>query len=306
MVLFWCVVNIAISFTVARVSFAQVRGLPPGLSGVLTVAVAFHNAVALPLLLVSSLCETAPTLAAEPDCQARTLATCFVYLLPWQCLFWSIGYTVLTRADQDGGAKEGGHPTPTAIRNPLGGATAPAETGIEMAWRNLSEAKPAELEHKQEEESAAVAVQPLPLAVAPAQSLDGDADAVDGACGSRPKSPSGNSDNGESGQPTRAITTPSPSSRSEGVATTLGGLTHRRASGAATAADESSWRALVINICSNPAMIAIPVAMFIGLIDPLRTALFVDKQSVLQPIGSALTTLHDPLLAVATLVTAAR
>ena len=51
-------------------------------------------------------------------------------------------------------------------------------------------------------------------------------------------------------------------------------------------------------------MIAIPIAVVCGLVAPLRRALFEEPGSVLQPLGSTLETLTDPLLAINTIVMA--
>ena len=64
-------------------------------------------------------------------------------------------------------------------------------------------------------------------------------------------------------------------------------------------------REALYKILTNPCMIAIPVAVVCGLVAPLRRALFEEHGSVLQPLGSALETLTDPLLAINTIVMAA-
>jgi len=54
---------------------------------------------------------------------------------------------------------------------------------------------------------------------------------------------------------------------------------------------------------SSPPMLSIPVAVFVGLCAPVRTALFEDPGPML-PIGSAARTIADSLLAIATLIMA--
>ena len=58
-------------------------------------------------------------------------------------------------------------------------------------------------------------------------------------------------------------------------------------------------------IVTNPCMIAIPIAVVCGLVAPLHRALFGEPGFVLQPLGSTLETLTDPLLAINTIVMAA-
>ena len=75
----WSITHTMLSLGVSYVLFtACLPSMQPSIG-----ATSFHNAVALPLLMVSSLCEQ-PALAHISHCKEQSLANCFVYLLPWQ------------------------------------------------------------------------------------------------------------------------------------------------------------------------------------------------------------------------------
>eukprot|EP00601_Ochromonadales_sp_CCMP2298_P022878 CAMPEP_0173300422 /NCGR_PEP_ID=MMETSP1143-20121109/17218_1 /TAXON_ID=483371 /ORGANISM="non described non described, Strain CCMP2298" /LENGTH=181 /DNA_ID=CAMNT_0014240805 /DNA_START=154 /DNA_END=695 /DNA_ORIENTATION=- len=62
------------------------------------VAVGSPNALALPIIILETLCET-DTINAEfgsvEECKTETRAMLFVYLIGWQLMFWGYGYPSL-------------------------------------------------------------------------------------------------------------------------------------------------------------------------------------------------------------------
>jgi predicted permease len=93
-VMLWSIINTTLSFTVSFFAFRAID-LPNGLGLTLTAATTFHNSVSMPLLIGTSLCD-APQLSHIDDCKQQALAICYVYLLPWQVLFWTVGFTIFS------------------------------------------------------------------------------------------------------------------------------------------------------------------------------------------------------------------
>ena len=264
-ILLWSFFNLAVSFALSWPAFKLLR-LPPPLPAVFTACITFPNCVALPLVMIASLCDT-PVLQGLADCQAQVLGRCFMYLLPWNMLFWTSGFHIFNNAD-------------VAELDRPEGSEAPAVAANEEPPSSSSGPVVDPSQQHQSHYSAA-AKQTVELQSNPSPQRDSSE-----ACPPELQSPS---------RPESVHVTESHTALFPHCDNKVGAVATAPAVGFAAAAK----RAFL-----NPCMLSMPVGLLIGLAEPLRVNLF-ERPSVLRPMGGALKSLSDPLIGISTLIMAA-
>eukprot|EP01062_Namystynia_karyoxenos_P078539 TRINITY_DN8105_c0_g1_i1.p1 TRINITY_DN8105_c0_g1~~TRINITY_DN8105_c0_g1_i1.p1 ORF type:complete len:485 (+),score=140.52 TRINITY_DN8105_c0_g1_i1:91-1545(+) len=270
--LLWCIFSILISAVLAA-GAARCIGLGGWRLRVFVVAGAFQNGVSLPMLMLDTLCEAVPELAADygdpAECREASYALTLLYNIPWRIMIFGFVQPWFARNGEG-----------------LAAAAASAAGGGKQRYAQLDDPPP----------PRAPGSPPAPAgAASPAEEMAEFPLAMAVADVAPPMTPS-------DGPASPASPEAPPQLEPAAAARWQAGTRRRHCLRRLRHAGRHA-----LAICKDPNIAVIPVALTISLIDPVRGALFgsLDKGHPISFIGSALRTLSQPLVPLTVLICAA-